>query len=146
MNRKTRLNLAGLAIGTVGSLGKAFLLRHELVDCLPYKEANAPLYASIADIGIWLAPLAAILAAVYFVRRSVWLSLAVPVGISPITFTLIYWVADRGSDTIGYGDLSAATAAKQFYSYSTELFVAGILIALLIAACIVFFTRPPSLR
>ncbi len=56
--------IALIVVAAIGVIGQAWWLSHRLTECLPYKAlyANLDLYVGISTWGIWLSPLALILA------------------------------------------------------------------------------------
>ena len=129
-----KLSIVALGVGVVGAFGQAYLLYHQLVDCLPYKVVAAEFYQSIARTGVWLAPLIAVLVAAIFVRKRFWLSLVLPVILTPIMFAGIYKtsnVVNGFSTTVdpdAFGDFTTAKAAEQFFYYCLSLAAAGLVI------------------
>ncbi|MEO6392457.1 MAG: hypothetical protein ABIP75_11435 [Pyrinomonadaceae bacterium] len=61
MSKKIALFLS-LAIGAIGAIGQAFLLRHELVDQYPYKvmAPYSKFFGQIGEAGVIIAPIVAI--------------------------------------------------------------------------------------
>ena len=145
------LPLTALVIGAIGSCGEAYLLYHELADCLPYKEVHASVHGTMATTGIWLVPLMAIPLGGLFIRRNVWLPLVLPVVLSPVLFAGVYksfsiiYGLNLVLDTNESGDFTPAKAADQFYSYCLSLETVGITIGVILATGLFYLAKPRKL-
>lgn len=141
-------SIIALVLGAIGACGQGYLLYHELVDCLPYKVMDVT-YESIARTGVWLAPLIAILVGTLFVRKRFWLSLVLPVILSPLIFAAVYKIFSvvNGlvADLNAFGDFTTAMASRQFYSYCLSLIVTGFIIGAILALFLLFLTKPRKL-
>lgn len=126
-----KILIASYIIGGIGAVGQAYLLHAELSTGHQYRLVAAGLYASIAEAGFWLSPLAAIGLTLAFARRSLFASVMLPATLSPAVFAFVFRFL---SGTTGLSslpevpgsDFSAGAAASQFYMYSIGLIVAGI--------------------
>lgn len=146
-----KFSIIALVIGLIGAAGQAYLLYHELADCLPYKVVDADFYRSIARTGIWLAPLIAVLVGGIFVRKRLWPSLILPVLLTPLLFAGIYITFNLAygfitiTDTDASGDFTRAKAAEQFFSYCLSLAATGFAIGGFCAILLWFIVRPRKL-
>ena len=135
ISKSRLLFLVAIVIGGIGALGQAYLLYHQLVNCLPYKEIGSGLYQNIANVGVWFAPLVAIVCGLLFGLKRFWLATIVPVFSCPLLFAGVFKAAsivrewNVGVETgAGFGDFTSAVAAKDFYSYTISLVITGLLI------------------
>lgn len=147
----SRSSIFALVIGAIGSFGQAYLLYHELVDCLPYKVVDADFYQSIARVGIWLAPMIAVIVGALFVRKRFWLSLILPVLLTPVMFAGIYKTFNvmYGFNTVSapdaFGDFTTAKAAEQFFPYCLSLSLTGLIIGTICSILLSFIMKPKNL-
>jgi hypothetical protein len=81
-----------VAIGSIGAIGQAILLRHELVDTYPYKMMGplSDLYDQIGNLGGIIAPAVSIAALFGFLSFKRFLLPAVPVLICPLAFWVVF--------------------------------------------------------
>ena len=150
---KSRLFLlVAIVIGSIGALGQAFLLYHELVNTLPYKEMDSGLYQSIAGVGVLFAPLVAIAGGLLFGSKRFWLAVIVPVFSCPLLFAVIFKVASivregsLGVETgVDFGDFTPAVAAKDFYSYTISLVITGMIIGMICSFMMVWLSKERKL-
>jgi len=82
--------LTALLIGSIGAFGQGYLLYHELGNCLPFKEFDADFHRNIANIGILVAPIAAVASGYLFGLKRFWLSAVVPVAWYPLLFACVF--------------------------------------------------------
>lgn len=144
--------LVAFVIGGIGALGQAYLLYHELVDCLPYKEFGYGLYQSIANVGVWVAPLLAIGGGLLFGLKRFWLAVIVPVFSCPLLFAGIFKAAsiarewsvgvEIGADSGGF---SPAVAAQGFYSYTFSLVIVGLIVGVICSFLLVWLSKERKL-
>jgi len=140
-----------LIVGAIGAFGQAYLLYHELADCLPYKVVDADFYWLIARTGMWLAPLIAVFAGTMFIRKQFLFLLILPVLLTPLLFAGIFWafnVADgfnMSADSNAFGDFTTARAAEQFFAYCFSLATTGFTIGTILALLIWLLVRPKKL-
>ncbi len=97
--------LVYVAIGSLGAIGQALWLRHELVDSYPFKVMGplSYLYQHIGDVGGLISPAVAI-AAIFMFRsaRKYWLPV-VPVVVCPLIFWLVFeYLSWKSSFSSGY--------------------------------------------
>lgn len=123
--------ILALIIGGTGAFGQAYLLYHELIDCLPFKEANTELYRNIANTGIFLAPVLAVTAGYFLGLKRFWLSAVIPVLLCPIFFALIFkFISAARSEIIGIFDGKGSNIlAQEFLVYTILLSITGLIIA-----------------
>jgi hypothetical protein len=142
-----RLYYIGLIVGEMGALGQALLLHHELIDTLPYKAMSVELfftYMAIARTGVWSAFILSVLIGAYLGRYRVWLTVLVPVILSPIVFGLVYkaysmlYLMEPASS---YGEFGTEAAAGQFYQYCFSLVCGGILVGTPLCAIMYFIQK-----
>lgn len=143
-NSKSRLMfLVALIIGGIGACGQAYLLYHELANCLPYKMINFYFYRSIANVGIWVAPVIAVVAGLLFGLKRIWLVVLLPVILCPLVFLVVFKLASLTQERIapateGTTDFHPETAAQTFYSYTFSLALTGLIVG---AVCIFLLSR-----
>ena len=144
--------LVAILIGGIGAFGQAYLLYHELVNCLPYKVIGSGLYQNIANVGVWVAPIVAILGGLLFGLKRFWLAAIVPVFSCPLLFAGFFKVAsivrersvgvETGAD---FGDFTPAVAAKDFYSYTISLAITGLIIGVICSFLLVWLSKERKL-
>ena len=134
----------GIFLGEVGAFGQALLLFHELVDSLPYKEMGLGVYQSIAETGIWVAPIVSLIAATYLGRKALWLTVVVPVILSPLLFAAIFksysFAYGLDIEDLG-GDFTPLRAEEQFYSNCLSLIGVGLAVGMVLACILALVTR-----
>lgn len=131
-----------LFVGAIGAAGQAFLLRHDLVDCYPYKvmsyEAYA-VYTAIAGTGIWTAVPLSVLLALFLARNKAWLAVLIPVVALPLIFALVFKIYSEiyfaGLET-GVGEFTVPAAAGQFYSSCVSLLITGSIVGSIFSATV----------
>lgn len=127
-----------LVIGSIGAIGQAFLIRHELVDCLPYKMANPELYEHIANVGFFVAPAVAIISAMLLVSEKRFWTAAIPVLLCPLVFLLLFdyftWVTPNyGQSAMNtQGDFGIVKSSLEFVRFAFRLSTAGVIIGLIL--------------
>jgi hypothetical protein len=141
-----------LVIGGIGACGQAYLLHHQLVDCLPYKVIDADFYRSIARVGVYFAPLVAVVIGLLFGLKRFWLATIVPVFSCPLLFAGVFKAAsivrewsvgvETGAD---FGDFTPAVAAKDFYSYTISLVITGLIIGVICSFLLVWLSKEKKL-
>ena len=137
---KQTLFYIGLFIGEVGAGGQALLLRHELVDTLPYKAMGIEIggvYSSIAITGVWSAVIISVMVAGYLGRKTLWLTIVAPVVLSPLIFAAVfqgYSFAYGLNAEPGGGDFTILRASEQFYTQCLSLLGIGFGIAIVLAS------------
>jgi hypothetical protein len=137
-----------LAIGGIGACGQAYLLHHELVDCLPYKVIYAGFYPNIAKIGVYFAPFIAIASGFLFGRKRFWLATIIPVLSCPLLFAVVFkaasvireWSVGVELDS-GFGDFTSAVAAQKFYSYVVSLTITGLIIGVVCSFLLLWLSK-----
>jgi hypothetical protein len=143
------VSIIALVSGAIGACGQAYLLYHDLHDCLPYKIVNFDAHQSMAHTGIWLTPLLAILVGALFVRKRFWLPLVLPVILSPLLFAGVYKAFSvaygLNEDPNAFGDFTTAKAAQEFYSSCFSLATTGFIIGVILALVLWFVTKPRKL-
>ena len=126
-----------LVIGSIGAIGQAILIRHELVDCLPYKIANPELYAYIANVGFFVAPAVAIISAILLVSEKRFWTTAIPVLLCPLVFLLVFdyftWVNPNYDQNAmsTQGDFGIVKSSLEFVRFAFKLAVEGAIIGLI---------------
>lgn len=124
--------LLAFLIGSIGAIGQSFILQHELIDCYPYKVINGHFYSRIANIGIYFAPVTAILCGILFGLRKFWLATAIPVVLCPLLFSAVFLVYSyiKTEENFGwhFDGKTSETAALDFILYTITLsFLGGII-------------------
>jgi len=143
--------LVALVVGSIGACGQAYLLYHELIDCLPYKEIGSGLYQNIANVGVWLAPLIAIFTGWLFGVKRLWLAPIVPVLLCPLLFAGVYKIISVMRGSSGVADLNGnfggtpAMVAQQFFSYSVSLAITGLVIGSICSFLLLLVLKPRKL-
>jgi len=138
-------------VGGIGACGQAYLLHHELVDCLPYKETGSGMYQIIANVGVWVAPLIAIFTGWVFGKKKFWLALIVSVVLCPILFVGVYKATSvlREASNIAYSNEmfggTPAMIAQQFFSYSVTLAITGLIIGAICSFLLLLVSKPRKL-
>ena len=80
-----------LSIGCIGAIGQALILHNTLVHTYPFKLMDTPpwhFYTKIGQVGVFLSPFLAMIAAFYLRSVRTYFIPAIPVFICP----LIYWL------------------------------------------------------
>ena len=95
MARKIAI-LICLIVGAIGAAGQAIILRHDLVDCYPYKMLVrfSDLYGQIGNSGAIVGPIVAVGAMIGFVVfKKDWLLFgpAIATVICPLVFLLVFY-------------------------------------------------------
>lgn len=136
-NTKNRiLFFTAIIIGIIGAIGQSSLLRHELVNTYPYKIMDAEFYTSIANFGIWFAPIAAVISGFFFGLKKFWLAAVTPVVFCPLLFSVVFKVFSILRNGIGgiedlnwsFGGKTPEIAAQDFFLYSLILSFTGLII------------------
>jgi hypothetical protein len=106
MKRKDSLWIY-LAIGSVGSIGQAMWLRHNLIDTYPYKMMGrlSDQYTQIGNLGVVIAPALSIAAIFIFPSAKRFLFPAVTMLICPIIFWIVFEYIMWRSPSQGLGML-----------------------------------------
>lgn len=136
--------IIAIVIGGIGALGQAYLLYHELVNCLPYKVIGLGLYQSIANVGVWTAPLLAVIAGLLFGLKRFWLAAIIPVFSCPLFFAGVFKAASivrESSVGADFGDFTPTAAADGFYAYSISLTITGLVIGLICSFLLRWLSR-----
>lgn len=120
---------------SVGAVGQAYLLYHELVNSYPYKVMSFPpasFYESIAIWGIFVSPLIAIGSSVVVGSRNRWWAGILPVALCPLIFLAVFVVFTLVRSASGvvetgrnFDGTKATTVAFGFVSYVFWLSIAG---------------------
>ena len=144
--------LVAIVIGGIGALGQAYLLYHELVNCLPYKVIGSGLYQNTANVGVWFAPLVAIVGGLLFGLKRFWLAAIVPVFSCPLLFAGVFKAASIvhewsvGVETVAdFGDFTPIVAAKGFYSYTLSLAITGLIIGVICSFLLLWLSKERKL-
>src|SRR5258708_5641942 len=93
MNKSRIRFLLSVIVASIGAIGQAYLLYHELSDCYPYKVMSFPpaeFYSQVAAEAIFVAPVIAIIVGLLFDRKRHWLALVLPVVFCPAVFIVIF--------------------------------------------------------
>lgn len=147
----SRYSIIALITGAIGAFGQAYLFYHELVDCLPYKEIDGAFYKNIALVGVAFGPILAVGIGAIFRRRQFWLSVVLPVVLTPILFALIFKMFNvaygyrTSAAPDDFGDFTTAKAAEQFFSYCVSLGATGFVIGAVVALLLRFVAIPRKL-
>ncbi len=144
---KIAVIIIAFLFGCIGAVGEAFILLHELVDCLPYKVVDYELYLSIGETGLYVAPLAGIVtglvASLAFRRKGFWYPLAMPVILTPLFFAVVFLLLSNGRpiESEMTGDFTYGKAEEQFYSNCFILPIWGAAIAGIIGGMLTLILR-----
>ncbi len=90
---KNKLSIIlNLAIGVIGAIGEAVLLRQDLVNRYPYKVMGplSAVYAGIGEWGLLISPLVALVVALIFLRANQDYLAVLPVVVCPFVFWLLF--------------------------------------------------------
>ena len=121
-----------LIIGGIGACGQAYLLHHELVDCLPYKVVDYVFYCHIANVGVCFSPLLAIICGGLFGIKRFWLAAILPVICCPLLFAVIFKiysvVYQESNALVGFDGKTSATLFQDFFLYTVSLAITGSII------------------
>lgn len=127
-----------IVIGSIGAFGEAILIRHELVDCYPYKVSRySNLYDQIANTGFFLIPIVAIGITLFFVSEKRFWTTAMPAFLCPLIFLLLFeyftWTNPAYGEDVrnGIKDFSSVEANRQFVTYIFQLSLKGLVTGLL---------------
>lgn len=143
--------LTALLIGSIGAVGQACLLYHELASCYPYKVVDYTFYKSIADIGLYLSSLIAILAGFALGRKKYFLATILPVVSCPLVFAVVFKAVSLIRELNGvvpdwrFDGETPSTAAQGFFTYSLSLMVAGLVVGIITALILSLFLKRKKL-
>jgi hypothetical protein len=149
MSKRIALMIS-LALGAIGAVGEAFLLRHELVECYPYKimDPYGLIFDRIGETGFIIAPAIAIVlmfAAAYHLRTKV---IAVPAVVCPIVYyaVFVYIFAKSQIPAVEltrpiYDQMSLTAAREVFWDTAFEMLVEGLFIGVGCTVLISIATR-----
>lgn len=132
-SRNLFLFLVAISVGSIGAIGQAYILRHELVDCYPYKVINGDFYTSIANIGIYFAPITAIFGGILLGTKKSQLAISTPVVLCPLLFSFVFFFyseikADENFSWHFDGKTSEIVI-RDFFFYSVFLSLLGLFIS-----------------
>jgi hypothetical protein len=137
--------LVYVATGSIGAIGQAIWLRHDLVDTYPYKVMGplSDLYAQIGNLGAVLAPAVSIAAIFAFLSAKRFLLPAVPVVLCPLVFWIVFECVFWRSSYHGAGMLvsrfdhtTGASARWLFVQTSLALCGAGVVTGVVLGALV----------
>ncbi|HEY8560406.1 MAG TPA: hypothetical protein VIL74_08505 [Pyrinomonadaceae bacterium] len=143
--------LTALLIGGIGAVGQASLLYHELADCYPYKVVDYAFYKGIADIGLYLSPLIAIIAGFALGLKKHSLAIILPVVSCPLVFAVVFKAVSLIRELNGvvpdwkFDGKTPSTAAQDFFTYSLSLTVTGLVVGVISALILSFLLKPKKL-
>ena len=147
--------LVALVIGGIGACGQSFLIHHDLVDTYPYKIMSFPsaeFYAKIANSGVYLAPVLAIVSSLLLGLKRFWLAMLVPVVACPLVFAIVFktlLLMRERSGTIDAGrnfdDTKASVVAQGFYFSMVSYTVAGLIIGVICCSILSWLTKEKKL-
>ena len=134
LNRITNTKLLfflAIIIGSIGAIGQAYMLHHELVDCYPYKMMDWNFYKSIAGVGVYFAPIAAVIVGILFGLKRFWLTIIVPVVLCPLLFSTVFKIFSimQKFENINwqFDGQTTAMAAQEFFLYTLALSFVGLI-------------------
>lgn len=143
--------LTAVSIGTIGAIGQAYLLWHELFNCYPYKVVNPVFYDTIANIGFYVAPSIATISGLFLGTKRFWLASVAPVFLCPIIFAFVFKLTSIYL-TWGIAELiwsfdgkTNVTATQDFYIYSISLAIIGSAISIICSYPLFYFLREKKL-
>lgn len=149
MSRRTRL---ALGFGTIGSLGEIALLRHELVNCYPFKMFTYPpwqFYHQLGNTGAVTVGALAVLLVLFLGRRAPLLTPPVATILAPLMYlglvallTAAYYGWTVPSGTRNFDDYSVGAATSAFGRTAAELALSGLLVGSICSALIRLATHP----
>ncbi len=149
---KSRLPfLIALLIGSIGAVGQAYLLYHELADSYPYKVVDYPFYKGIADIGLYLSPLIAIIAGFTLGLKKKLLAIILPVASCPLVFAVVFKAVSFIRELNGvvpdwsFDGKTPLTAAQGFFTYSLSLTITGLVVGVISALILSLVLKPKKL-
>lgn len=144
--------LIAIIIGTIGAVGEAYLLYHELENTLPYKAVDYYFYSKIAHTGIYVSPIIAISVGLFGGFNRFWSALIVPVITCPLIFAVIFKIMSfihyRGLPEIlpHSGDFNPIKAAEQFYQYSFSMMFVGLVIGVFCSLLLYFLSKEKKMH
>ena len=144
--------LVAILIGSVGAVGQAYILHHELFHSYPYKMMDYLFYRSIANFGIYLAPFLAIVIGFLFGRKRLWLTPIIPVFLCPLLFSIIYEMASVLSvwngtvnNDVNFDGTTPAMASQNFFVYSLWLVILGLIVGTVCSFLLMCLSKPRKL-
>ena len=153
MSILNKRSLKGICVGTVllCALVQGWIMRHALIDCLPFKEMMDG-YA-IASIAMIIGPLASVIISIVLIKIDslVRLSIAqtlVAGFICPFIFLVIYRLMTPAPELdFEAPDFSAQAAWASFSSYGLFVMVAGLICtSILLSLMMSLYTKSASAR
>jgi hypothetical protein len=147
--RKRFLNWIIVGIVLACALVQGWILQHELMDCLPFKEMRWASYRAVATVAMVFGPIAAVVIAIALtkmaslVRQPISHTLAAGF-ISPLVFLLIYRLMTPvpGSNPDA-PDFSTQAAWDSFAYHALIVVTAGLVVAGILLTAVMFF-RPKA--
>lgn len=143
------LFFAALIIGSIGAVGQAYLLHHELVDCYPYKITNPHFYRFISEIGVYFAPIVAIIGGLLLGWKRFWLTTIAPVVLCPLMFAFVFkafsFFGNDLSNFRGFDGKTPENVTQEFVLYTISLSIIGLFIAALCNFLLLHLSKPNKL-
>lgn len=124
-------NISTVGVAIICSLIQTWLLRHQLVDCLPFKVIDSS-YATVGDIASWCGPICAVLLSLLIFKTMTgnanrWLVALAPSVVCPAVFMILYRLTTPTPEQSPFGpDLSTDEAWLTFHGWTQFTLVAGI--------------------
>jgi hypothetical protein len=147
-NKFRMIFLAAFILGGIGAVGEAYLLYHELANCYPYKIIDVYFYRDIAVVGVYIAPIAAVIAGFMIARKRFWLATIAPVVLCPLFFACVFkafWMTHPTDIIMHFDGKTAASAAQDFYIYTAGLALTGSIIGGICSLPLSYFSRQRKL-
>ncbi|MBX7170583.1 MAG: hypothetical protein K1X72_06465 [Pyrinomonadaceae bacterium] len=138
-----------MIIGSIGACGQAYLLHHKLVDCYPYKITNPHFYRFISEIGVYAAPIVAIIGGLLLGLKRFWLTVVAPVVLCPLTFASIFKIfsffGNDLSNFRGFDGKTPESVTQEFVLYTLSLSLIGLFVAVFCNFLLLRLSKPNKL-
>ena len=145
------ISFLAIGLASIGVLGQAALLRHQLVDCYPFKLLNYPpaeFMSALGNYGFLLVVLFVLVGGLFLLKRSLVWAPALLCLIAPLAFALLFLSSCRlfypgpvPGDLQNYDWLTYPQIRAEFLNPALRLSFFGVLIGGICSVFLRFSTR-----